>query len=30
MYTRQMDMIVDRIYVINRPLQRRMELLPVE
>ena len=30
MYTRQMDMIVDRIYEINRPLKRRVELLPVE
>ena len=30
MYTRQMDMIVDRIYEINRPLKHRIELLPVE
>ena len=30
MYTRQMDMIVDRIYEINRPQKRRIELVAVE
>ena len=30
MYTRQMDIIVDRIYEINRPQKRRIELVAVE